>query len=174
MSIPLPPIDLFYAAIAVSVVALVALVFAVVGWVSLSRVKRRYRKVFGDNDPQNVERTLANLRERVDHTTEQFDRFSARLDSLELKSGEVLNRIGMVRFNPFDDTGSDLSFSLAILNDDRDGVVLTSLWGRDEVRLYAKPVDEKASRYALSDEERQAIDLADGVRAASRSSRSRS
>jgi hypothetical protein len=66
----------------------------------------------------------------------------------------------MVRFNPFSDTGSDMSFSLALLNQRATGLVMTGLWGRDEVRLYAKPVDRHESRYILSQEEKQAIDLA--------------
>ena len=75
-----------------------------------------------------------------------------------------LSRTGLVRFNPFDDTGADLSFSLALLTDEYDGVVLTSLWGRDEVRVYAKPIRGGTSTYALSREERQAIDLAENRR----------
>jgi hypothetical protein len=66
----------------------------------------------------------------------------------------------MIRFNPFEDTGSDQSFAIALLDDARDGIVLSSLHGRANTRLFAKPVENGVSRHTLSDEESQAIRIA--------------
>ena len=156
-----PTIDLVYGAIGLSVVAVI---FGIWGMASAARVRRRYLMAFGDDRPENIEQLIATLHERVDATVDRFDGFGARLDSVEYKAGQAINRVGLVRFNPFMDTGSDLSFSVAFLNDHGDGLVLTSLWGRDEVRLYAKPVETHDSRYALSQEEKQALDLAKNAR----------
>jgi hypothetical protein len=65
-----------------------------------------------------------------------------------------------VRYNAFDKTGSDLSFTLALLNDQMDGFVLTSIFGREDSRVYAKPLLGGKSQYALSQEEQQAIKAA--------------
>ena len=65
-----------------------------------------------------------------------------------------------MRYNPFDDTGSDQSFAIALLDDERDGVVLSSLHGRANTRIFAKPVTDGASPHNLSDEETQAIRIA--------------
>ena len=134
--------------------------------VAASRVKKRYLRVFGDERPEQVEELIAALHERVDAAVDRFDGFGGRLDTLETKATQAMNRVGLVRFNPFMDTGSDLSFSAALLNDRGDGLILTSLWGRDEVRLYAKPVEAHESRYVLSQEEKQALDMAKNARAA--------
>ena len=96
-----------------------------------------------------------------------------RVEQLESRQQHNFDKLGMVRFNPFGDTGADLSFSLAVLNDMDDGWVMTSLWGRDEVRVYAKPVEAKESRYTLSQEEKQAIDMAHSSRQRSRGEASR-
>ena len=64
------------------------------------------------------------------------------------------------RYNAFRETGSDLSFSLALLDRDLDGIVLTSLFGREESRCYGKPVKQGKSSYFLSEEEVQALDEA--------------
>ncbi|NMP20926.1 DUF4446 family protein [Sulfobacillus sp. DSM 109850] len=157
----LPTVDLAYGALGLAVIALI---FGIWGLAAASRVKRRYLRVFGDEKPQNVEALIAALHERVDAAVDRFDAFGARLDTVETKAGQAINRVGLVRFNPFMDTGSDLSFSAALLNDHGDGLVLTSLWGRDEVRLYAKPVESHESRYVLSQEEKQALDMARNVR----------
>lgn len=159
----LPTVDLAYGAVGL---AIIAIVIGIWGMVTASRVKERYLRVFGDQRPEHVEELIATLHERVDTAVDRFDGFSGRLDTLETKATQTMNRIGLVRFNPFRDTGSDQSFSAALLNDRGDGLILTSLWGRDEVRLYAKPVEAHESRYVLSQEEKQALDMAKNARLA--------
>ena len=66
----------------------------------------------------------------------------------------------MVRYNAYKDTGSDLSFALAILNDNNTGIVLNGIYGRDTSNIYAKPVVNGNSEYALSKEEKEAIERA--------------
>src|SRR3989344_5821662 len=71
-----------------------------------------------------------------------------------------VQRVGLVRFNPFSETGGDQSFALALLNGKDNGVVLLSLHGREGTRVYVKPVKDGESTYELSKEERQAIEEA--------------
>lgn len=159
----IPTIDYVYASLGVAVIALV---FGIWGVAAAANVKRRYLKTFGNEKADNVEQLVAVLHERLDASIDQFDGFAGRLDMYDRKSSQSINRVGLVRFNPFMDAGSDLSFSAALLNDLGDGLVLTSLWARDEVRLYAKPVDKHESRYVLSQEEKQALDMARNARQA--------
>ena len=77
-------------------------------------------------------------------------------ERLKRQSGAV----GMVRYNPFRDTGGDQSFSVAWLNEQQDGLVLSSLYSRQETRLYAKPVQGGASTYTLTEEEQRALQAA--------------
>ena len=66
----------------------------------------------------------------------------------------------MVRYNAFKDTGSDLSFTLALLDEHNDGVVLNGIYSREMSNIYAKPVKNGTSTYTMSDEERQAVQKA--------------
>jgi len=68
--------------------------------------------------------------------------------------------VGIIRFNPFSEVGGDQSFSLALLNESNDGVVITSLYTRQENRVYGKPIKNGQSEYTLSEEEKQAIEKA--------------
>lgn len=156
-----PTIDIAYGAAALAVIALG---FGIWGVSSAARVTQRYLSTFGDQQAENVEQLIAALHERLDVSVDQFDGYGARLDGFDRKTAQSISRIGLVRFNPFMDTGSDQSFSAALLNDNGDGLILTSLWGRDEVRLYAKPVEKHESRYVLSQEEKQALDMAKNAR----------
>ncbi|MBW3578541.1 MAG: DUF4446 family protein [Actinobacteria bacterium] len=72
----------------------------------------------------------------------------------------AVSRVGVVRYDAFDDMGGALSFSAAILDESGDGVVLSSINGRTEARTYAKPVTGGTSSYNLSPEEEAAIDAA--------------
>lgn len=72
-------------------------------------------------------------------------------------SEEAVRHVGVVRFDAFEEMGGRLSFSAALLDSHGDGVVITSINGRQETRCYAKQVSGGASVHHLSDEERQAI-----------------
>ncbi len=86
--------------------------------------------------------------------------YGSRLDELERIARLEVPRIGFIRYNAFDDTGSDLSYALALLNRDGDGVVVSSVWSREETRTYGKAIAKFAAAVDLSKEERDAIDRA--------------
>ena len=71
-----------------------------------------------------------------------------------------VQKIGLVRYSAFKDTGSDLSFTLALLNEENTGVVLNGIYSREMSNIYAKPVEKGVSTYTLSEEEKQALNKA--------------
>lgn len=71
-----------------------------------------------------------------------------------------IQKVGVVRFNPFKDVGGDQSFSIALLNEENSGVIITSLYSREGNRVYAKAIERSQSKYQLSDEEKEAISRA--------------
>ena len=79
------------------------------------------------------------------------------LASFKKASRQNIQKVSVVRFNPFNESGGDQSFSLAVLDTDNNGFVITSLYGRDANRVYAKPVRQGNSTYQLSEEEKKAI-----------------
>ena len=84
----------------------------------------------------------------------EIEKYCQKLDD---DSRENLKKIGLIRYNAYKDTGSNLSFALAILNENDTGIVLNGIYGRDTSNIYAKPVVNGKSEYALSKEEEQAI-----------------
>lgn len=96
---------------------------------------------------------IASLRAMVERLAGEDHRLAERL-------GGAVQRIGLVRYDAFEDMGGRLSFSAALLNASGDGMVITSINGRADTRCYAKPVASAASVHNLSDEEAEAIRLA--------------
>jgi len=93
-----------------------------------------------------------------------FEKFSEELEKIKKENTSNIQKVGIVRFNPFKEVGGDQSFSIALLDGDNSGVVITSLYAREENRVYAKPIKEGNSEYPLSEEEKEAIDKAKGLK----------
>jgi hypothetical protein len=97
------------------------------------------------------------LEETVAVQTERLAELEGSLAQLQQQGRGALQRVGVVRFNPFEDTGGNQSFALAMLDDHGDGVVISSLHSRQSTRVYLKPVRGGRSETALSDEESEAL-----------------
>jgi len=112
---------------------------------------------------------------RVEAALEEIVRMQQRTDvrlaELERIARSEVPRVGFVRYNAFEDVGSDLSFALALLNAEGDGVVLNSIYSREETRTYGKAVKGFTSVTDASREERAAIEAARGAAAAPREAR---
>jgi hypothetical protein len=126
----------------------------------LGRAVGIYRSLAGSGSVDSLADVLDSQVGRVDAVTARLDELAALAAEHERRSRTSIQHIGLVRFNPFEDTGSDQSFAIALLDDRRDGIVLSSLHGRANTRLFAKPVAAGGSTHTLSDEEAQAIRIA--------------
>lgn len=112
--------------------------------------------------PKNGERDIRKKFEELIETVEKYDvsldKLQSKLNNLEQVGLGHIQRVGLVRFNPYEDTGGNISFSIALLDQQGNGVVLTSLHGRAGTRVFAKGVAEgKAQKYELSKEEIEVI-----------------
>jgi hypothetical protein len=149
------------------ILALVGLVLALLGLGGVVFLLARQQRLLGQYQHLMAGTSGGNLEQALnDHVTqvretaaqvEAVDRLARRLEKAAYFS---LQHMGVVRYNPFHDTGGDQSFAIALVDGHGNGVVLSSLHGRDATRVYAKPLQKWESTYSLTDEERQAIALA--------------
>jgi len=96
----------------------------------------------------------------IEELEKKIEKLSQHIHDLKKQQKLNVQKVGIIRFNPFSDVGSDQSFSLALLDEDDNGVVITSLYTREENRVYGKPIKNGQSEYSLSDEEKKAIEKA--------------
>jgi len=147
---------------ALVVLVLLLLIGFIVQSVRLGRAVRDYRDLVGDGQGGSLHNLLAGQAEVVSRASERLSEMEAMHGIVDERSQRSIQHIGMVRFNPFEDTGSDQSFAIALLDYRRNGVVISSLHGRANTRVFAKPVADGASTHNLSDEESEAIRIALG------------
>ncbi|MEO8274065.1 MAG: DUF4446 family protein [Chloroflexota bacterium] len=143
---------------ALLVIVLLALVLAVVGLIRRTRrLSRRLDSLTAGSDAQSLEAVLGGHIERVRQVVRDVDAVGARTATVERDLQGSFGRVGLVRFNPFEDTGGNQSFALALLDGHGDGFVISSLHSRTGTRLYAKSIAAGASETALSEEESAAL-----------------
>ena len=152
---------------ALAALVLLLVVLVLVQAVRLRRATTAYRElVRGADGPRSLHDLLAGSASAMERASARMAQLEATHATIDERTRRSLQHIGMVRFNPFDDTGSDQSFAIAMLDDRRDGIVISSLHGRANTRVFAKPVEGGASSHHLSDEEAHAIRIAvEGTRA---------
>jgi len=124
-------------------------------WVFL--IELRLKKFFrgkGAKDLENVLISLGDELKKINVSKEEIEKY---LGTVERRLKKSIQGAGIIRFNPFEDAGSNQSFSIAFLDELRNGVVISSLYSREKVNVYAKPIKEGKSEYPLSEEEKGAI-----------------
>ncbi len=125
-------------------------------------VEARLDSIFRESGNENTARVLAEYLNTVQSTAQSVARMQEQHEGIVRIMPTVIRHVGLVRFSPFHDTGSDQSFALALLDGHRDGIVITALHSRTDSRLYAKPVKRGDSSYSLTPEERDAMERALG------------
>jgi len=140
-----------------ALLGLVAIIWLIVVQVRLGRALRRYQALMSGSSAGNLEEVLnahiAEVRQMVTRVQELDD----RTEQMDKTLRHSMQWLGIVRFNPFRDTGGDQSFAVALVDGHGNGVVISSLHARDGTRVYAKPLRRWESTYTLTDEEKEAI-----------------
>ena len=144
-------------------ISLILLILFIIVSVRLKKSNKNYsvfmKKLGNGNNIEEILRKYVEQVETVKNKTEDLNKYCHRLDA-EITA--CIQKVGMVRYNAFKDTGSDLSFALALLDDNNNGVVLNGIYSREMSNIYAKQITKGEALNKLSEEERQAIEIAIG------------
>ncbi|MCK9443786.1 MAG: DUF4446 family protein [Tissierellaceae bacterium] len=139
---------------------LILLLLYIVAEIRITGIKKRYNELVRGVKGLNVEELLIKTGEELYDIRIDMNIIEQSIENLETKLSFAIQKVGFVRYNAFGELGSDLSFSVALLDKFNNGFVLTSIFGRESTTSYAKPIKFGKSVYPLSVEEIQAIDRA--------------
>lgn len=150
-----------YAVLALSVLAIFLFSWNIILHHNIRIMRQRSHDFFAGNNVKNIEDIIighSKTLKILDKDIQELYSISNQINMLALKG---IHKIGVVRFNPFKDIGGDQSFSIALLNGKKDGLVLSSLFTREGARIYTKSIlAGESEKYPLTDEEKEAIKIA--------------
>lgn len=137
-----------------SVLLLVLLVWQILKVQKLDKVRKEF---FADGMKKNIEQVLMDQNKMLVKLNKELKEQDLALTQIYKDNRNNLQKIGFIRFNPFDNSGGNISFALALLDAHDDGFVISSLHGREGTRVYAKTVKKGTSESQLTEEEVEAI-----------------
>ena len=144
-------------ALVAAAIAFVALLITIITSVRQRSLLKRYRLLLSGATGRDLDQLLLDQAALLERQQQEIADLKQQVTALAENAKLHIQKTATVRFNAFPDTGSDLSFAIAVLDANDNGFVLSSLFGRSESRVYAKPIAAGKSTYQLSDEEKDAL-----------------
>lgn len=130
----------------------------VINIIKLRKIRKEYKKFMEKvGNGTNLEEILGKHIDKMNKViakNEELQDFCVRLDT-DMKN--CIQKVGIYRYNAYKDTGNDLSFTVALLNEKNDGVVFNGIYSREMSNIYAKPIIKGESKYRITEEEQEAI-----------------
>jgi len=140
------------------------LIYALLGIVAILailviRLEFRIKKLVTGKNGNSLEGSILTIKDGVNRLNTLNEKMHDRIEGVEKRVRKSIKRAETVRFNPFQGTGSggNQSFATALLDEEGNGVVLSSLYSRERVSVFAKPIQNYSSEYEMSNEEKEAI-----------------
>jgi len=150
--------NFFYVVIAFGIIFLIMLFVIISTKMDLSKMQRRYKKMMTTSEGADLEQLLTNNSSKIKNALAEVERMNGEISAIKNILDRAITRIAIIRYDAFEDISSDLSFSIALLDDNNSGVIISAINGRDSSSTYAKPIENGMStKYKLSKEEEQVL-----------------
>lgn len=147
---------LLYIVLGLTVLVLCLLILLVINYKKMKKIQRRYEK-FMSKDEVNLEELLVQYTKKLNTLLQNEKDILKSIKEIERIQEVCIQKVGVVRYKAIANTGADLSFTVALLDKQNDGVVLNGIYSRDGSYTYAKPIQDGKSTYTLSEEEVEAV-----------------
>lgn len=148
-----------YIVLGLAAVIFILIIIMIINAVKMNKLKKRFEK-FMSKDDINLEELLVQYTKKLNVLLEHEKEMQTSIEHMEKIFRNCIQKVGVVRYQAIQNMGADLSYTVALLNENNDGVVFNGIYGRDGCYTYAKPIVEGKSKYNLSEEEEQAINKA--------------
>ncbi|OPH53566.1 hypothetical protein BC351_06810 [Paenibacillus ferrarius] len=135
----------------------VLFILVIVLFVKLSSLRKQYTLMMNGSKAENMEQLVIDMQRGINEQKAESITTSAKVETIRQAIMKMKSKVAIHRYNAFNEGGSDLSFTIAILDEFQDGIILTGIHSREQMYLYAKPIQNAQSTYTLSPEEKEAI-----------------
>ncbi len=149
-----------YVIIGLAAVTLVLLILYIVNVVQIAQLKKRYKIFMSGKNAKNLEKTLIERLDQVDALIDANAMNERNIKKLFANMKFTFQKVGLVKYDAFNEMGGKLSFSLALLNETDDGFVMNAVHSREGCYTYVKEIIAGNSIIVLAEEEQEALDIA--------------
>ncbi|WP_051534136.1 DUF4446 family protein [Desulfitibacter alkalitolerans] len=149
-----------YITLALIIVIALLLIWQLIITFKYLKLRKKYNTYMHGSDGRSMEQKIDAYHNDFNMLNSTIKDLDKQLSELNRKNMRNFNKVGFVRFSAFSEVGSDLSFAIALMDSYNNGFVISSIYGRDDNRFYAKPLENGKSKYRLSEEEELAISRA--------------
>jgi len=125
------------------------------------RTEKRLKRFFSGKKAKDLEENIILLEDNISKLKSAKEKIEKEIEEINKKLKKSIRGIETIRFNPFKDQGSNQSFAVGMLNEDGDGVVFSSLYSRERMSVFAKPIKNGKSDYELTTEEKEVLKKAE-------------
>lgn len=144
--------------IIILVINCILLVSVIISSARISRINKNAKEFMRKlGTGKDISEDLNNYMDRIIEVEEALSETHAYCRQLDNKMKDCIQKIGIVRYNAYNDAGNDLSFAVALLDDKNNGVVFNGIYSREMSNIYAKPVINGKSKYTITEEENEAL-----------------
>jgi hypothetical protein len=123
----------------------------------LSKTEKRLKKVFAGKKAKDLEDLIFLLNEEIKSLHNTKTQLQKDVEVLNTKMKKAIRGVDTIRFNPFADQGGNQSFTIGLLDEENNGLVLSSLYSRERMSVFAKPIKEGRSEHELTEEEKKVL-----------------
>lgn len=158
--IGLSGLDLSYVLLGMLVIMLASLVIAIIALAKYSTLRKKYKKFMGGNEAKALESHIMNLISINEANSEKIEENKEEIEELFRRQRFNFQKIGMIKYDAFQEMGGNLSFALTLLDDNNNGFIINSVHNIHSSYCYAKEVKDGKCSINLSDEEATALERA--------------
>lgn len=149
-----------YVLLGLMLLFLISLVVFITINVRMNKLVKYYRSMLAGVEGKNLEEMLYTCFEQSKAAMTKTESLDGVVQSLQKQSNGCLQKVGLIRFNAFEDVGGEMSFALALLDQQGNGFIISNLYGRQESHVYLRPVSQGKTSMYLLPEEQQALEEA--------------
>lgn len=142
--------------ISILVYILAGVIIILLIWIAI--LELRLKKFFAGTKAKNLEDVMIEISRQISELKNTQITINSHLITIDKRLNKSIRKIETIRFNPFTDGGSNQSFAISFINDEGDGVVMSSLYARDRMSIFAKPIVKGKSEFELSQEEKEVLE----------------
>ncbi|WP_423240819.1 DUF4446 family protein [Haloimpatiens massiliensis] len=143
-----------------AIIIFILFIMLIISFKAIGKLEKRFRKFTRGVDNKNIEQVIENYFNKIEESRDKVDSLAENYKVLNENLKNCIQKTAIKRYKAFENVGSDLSFSIALLNEYNSGMIITGIYGRQDSVVYAKPIDRGISRYDLSEEEEEVLNIA--------------